>query len=191
MNSMLKLTRRNFVYALWMLLSAVAFSGCVDPVKAVFKKPRGKRKPMRRENPYVADGKSLVAVVGGEDVKSMVQEAVSLLGGFGKIGIRNRTVLVKPNVVSSSKNPTTTNPEVVKAVVSLLYQEGASKVYVGDMSALRTLPTSKNMNKTGSEKRLRKQAPGCCIWRNTITRRSLFRKHGISRKSRYPTGYTK
>ncbi len=146
---MLKLTRRNFVYASWMLLSAVAVSGCLDPVKALLKKPRGKQGPLHRENAYIAKGKSLVAAVGGEDVKSIVREAVSLIGGFHKIGVRNKTVLVKPNVVSSRKNPTTTNPEVVRAVVSLLYEEGASKVYVGDMSALRTLPTSKNMRKTG------------------------------------------
>jgi uncharacterized protein (DUF362 family) len=79
----------------------------------------------------------------------MVRESVSMIGGFRKIGVRNKTVLVKPNVVSSRKNPTTTNPELVRAVVSLLYEEGASSVYVGDMSALRTLPTSRNMKKTG------------------------------------------
>lgn len=146
---MMKLTRRNFIYASWILLSAVAISGCLDPVKALFKKPRGKREPLFRQNPYIADGKSLVAVAGEGDVKNMVREAVSMLGGFEKTGIRNKTVLVKPNVVSSRRNPTTTNPELVRAVVSLLYEEGASTVYVGDMSALRTLPTSRNMKKTG------------------------------------------
>jgi uncharacterized protein (DUF362 family) len=149
---MFQLSRRNFLFTSWVILSAIATSGCLDPVKAMFKKARGKREPVLREDPYVADGKSLVSVVGGKDVKSMVEESVSLLGGFQKIGIRNRTVLVKPNVVSSRKNPTTTNPEVVRAVVGLLYKEGASQVYVGDMSALASLPTRKNMERTGIKK---------------------------------------
>jgi hypothetical protein len=147
--SMLRLNRRNFLYASWVVLSAVALSLCLDPVKALFKKPRGKHAPLFRKNPYVAGGRSLVAVVGGEDVRNMVRESVSMIGGFRKIGVRNKTVLVKPNVVSSRKNPTTTNPEIVRAVVSLLYEEGASMVYVGDMSALSALPTSNNMKKTG------------------------------------------
>jgi uncharacterized protein (DUF362 family) len=146
---MVRLNRRNFLYASWIVLSAVATAGCLDPVKAMFKKARGRREPALRENAYTADGKSLVAVVGGKDVKAMVRESVSLLGGFRKIGIRDKTVLVKPNVVSSRGHPTTTNPEVVRAVVGLLYEEGASKVYVGDMSALSRLPTADNMKKTG------------------------------------------
>jgi uncharacterized protein (DUF362 family) len=118
----------------------------------MLKKARGKREPFTRENPYAVDGKSLVSAVHGQDVKRAVREAVALLGGLKKIGVRNKTVLVKPNVVSSRGNPTTTNPEVVKAVVGLLYEEGASRVYVGDMSALGSLPTSKNMEKTGIKK---------------------------------------
>ena len=100
---MIKFTRRNFLRASWFVLSAIAFSGCLDPIRALFKKPLGEREPLR-ENPYVADGKSLVAVVGGEDVKSMVRESVSMIGGFRKIGVRNRTVLVKPNGLLKRKS---------------------------------------------------------------------------------------
>src|SRR3989338_6215475 len=49
------------------------------------------------------------------------------------------TALVKPNCVSGEKNPVTTNPEVVRATVETLYEQGAKKVYVGDMSALATI----------------------------------------------------
>jgi uncharacterized protein (DUF362 family) len=38
---------------------------------------------------------------------------------------------------------------VVKAVIEILYRAGAKKVYVGEMSALQTLPTKKNMERTG------------------------------------------
>jgi uncharacterized protein (DUF362 family) len=149
---MIKLNRRGFLYTSWVVMSAIGTAGCFDPVKAMLKKARGKRESLKRENAYTAAGKSLVAVVGGTDIQKMVREAVSLAGGLRKIGVRDRTALVKPNVVSARGNPTTTNPEVVKAVVSLLYEEGASRVYVGDMSALGRLPTSKNMEKTGIRK---------------------------------------
>lgn len=149
---MIKLNRRGFLYTSWVVMSAIGTAGCLDPVKAMLKKARGSRESLTRENVYTADGKSLVSVVGGKDIKGMVREAVSLIGNLQKIGVRNRTVLVKPNVVSARGNPTTTNPEVVRAVVGLLYEEGASRVYVGDMSALGRLPTSKNMERTGIKK---------------------------------------
>jgi uncharacterized protein (DUF362 family) len=149
---MVKLNRRGFFYTLWCVVSAIGTAGCLDPLKAMLKKARGRRESLTRENVYTAGGKSLVAAVGGNDIQKMVREAVSLIGGLRKIDVRNRTVLVKPNVVSARGNPTTTNPEVVRAVVSLLYEEGASRVYVGDMSALGRLPTLKNMEKTGIKK---------------------------------------
>jgi uncharacterized protein (DUF362 family) len=61
---------------------------------------------------------------------------------YGRYGL-------KTNFVGERGNPTTTNPEVVKAVVELLYESGASKVYVGDMSALIRGGTAQNMEQTG------------------------------------------
>lgn len=78
----------------------------------------------------------------------MVRKAVALAGGLEQ-GFEGKTVLVKPNVVAGEPAPTTTSPKVVKAVVEMLYGAGAKKVYVGDMSALLTLPTKKNMERTG------------------------------------------
>lgn len=79
----------------------------------------------------------------------MVREAIGMIGGLEKIGVKGNTVLVKPNVVSGEPSPATTSPEVVKAIVKLLKEAGIKKVYVGDMSALLTLPTKKNMERTG------------------------------------------
>jgi uncharacterized protein (DUF362 family) len=100
-------------------------------------------------DPFRRQGKSLVAAVGGRDVKEMVGKAVSLIGGFELLKIKGKSVLVKPNVVGERSNPTTTNPEVVRAVAELLYEAGAAKVYVGDMSALIRGGTAKNMEQTG------------------------------------------
>jgi uncharacterized protein (DUF362 family) len=79
----------------------------------------------------------------------MIKESVSLIGGFDKLNVQRKTILLKPNIVSGRKSPTTTNPEVVKAMASILYEEGAKEVIVGDMSALLRLPTKENMEKTG------------------------------------------
>ena len=115
----------------------------------LFSPGREAEKPKKVENPYIDRGKALVGIVGGSEIKEMVREAVSLIGGFEKIGIMGKTVLVKPNAVTGSSNPTTTNPEVVKGVVKLLYEEGAKKVVVGDMSALLTISTKWNMKSNG------------------------------------------
>lgn len=100
-------------------------------------------------NPFVSRGKSLVAAVGGKDLPEMVRAAVSMIGGFGPLTLGGKSVLVKPNVVGANRNPTTTNPSVVAAVVSALYEAGAGKVYVGDMSALIRGKTAENMERTG------------------------------------------
>lgn len=100
-------------------------------------------------NPFVRRGKSLVAAVGGKDLPGMVRKAISLIGGFDRLFLGGKRVLVKPNVVGAERNPTTTNPSVVKAVVKALYEDGAGKVYVGDMSALIRGGTADNMKRTG------------------------------------------
>lgn len=119
---------------------------------------RAKKKsaPRLRENVFVRDGLALVGVAGGGSgegaIEKMIREAVSLIGGFQKLDIKGKKVLVKPNVVSGQPNPATTNPGVVAAVVKILYEEGAGKVYVGDMSAFATLSTLRNMRRNGIKK---------------------------------------
>lgn len=105
--------------------------------------------PRTGANPFTRGGKSLVAAVGGKDLPEMVGKAVSLIGGFVPLGLGGKTVLVKPNVVGANRNPTTTNPALVAAVVRALLGAGAGKVYVGDMSALIRGSTGKNMERTG------------------------------------------
>jgi uncharacterized protein (DUF362 family) len=144
-----ELNRRNFFYLSGILASAIGLAGSWDAVKGLLKTSKERREPRHKENPFVADGKSLVAVVGGRDIKRMIKDSVSLIGGFDKLNVQRKTILLKPNIVSGRKSPTTTNPEVVKAMASILYEEGAKEVIVGDMSALLRLPTKENMEKTG------------------------------------------
>lgn len=118
-------------------------------LKVFFTGTRKKVAADNRKTPYSRGGQSMVAVVGGRDVKAMVQRAVSAIGGFDQLRLREKTALVKPNVVGAMGNPTTTSAELVGTVVALLYANGADKVYVGDMSALIRGGTGKNMEETG------------------------------------------
>ena len=52
--------------------------------------------------------------------------------------VSGRKVLVKPNILSDAKpeNCITTHPEVVRAVIRILKENGASEIYVGDSPGL-------------------------------------------------------
>lgn len=145
----MEINRRTFLHIFGALASLFGIEESFGGIKVFLKTPKEERPPRQRANLFKEDGKSLVSLVGGKDTKEIVREAVARIGGFERIGIRGRTVLVKPNVVAGRRNPATTNPEVIRATVSLLYEAGASRVFVGDMSALFRLPTKKNMEKTG------------------------------------------
>ncbi len=118
----------------------------------LFPKAKMKKEPRTTKNLFTDNGKALVGAAGGSSPIAMIKEAVSLIGGFERLDLKGKTVLVKPNVVSGEPNPATTNPDVVAAVVKILYEEGAKKVYVGDMSAMLTLSTSRNMKRNGIKK---------------------------------------
>lgn len=96
-------------------------------------------------------GEVPVGVAQGEP-EAAIRRALDLIGGLEQFALAGKSVLVKPNVVSGRPHPTTTNPAVVAAVVRLLLEAGAARVYVGDMSALLTLAlgsTRRNMEKCG------------------------------------------
>jgi uncharacterized protein (DUF362 family) len=101
------------------------------------------------KNQFTKSGKSLVSIVKDKDTFSAVEKAVDLLGGIGKLKLRNKIVVVKPNVNSDDHFPGTTNPAVVAAVVRLLKNAGAEEVIVADQSNSFYLPTIKTMQKLG------------------------------------------
>jgi uncharacterized protein (DUF362 family) len=132
------------------ILGAGAFSlSARSSFGSFFSRPRKKSPPRVVPNRFTKDGKALIGVSSGKSPLEMIKEAVSLIGGFEKLSLKGKTVLVKPNVVSGEGNPATTNPAVVSAAARVFYENGAKKVYVGDMSAMATLSTLRNMKKNG------------------------------------------
>ena len=86
-------------------------------------------------NPYIKDGKALLAVVKGEssaDPEEMVRRAVDSLGGIEKIVSAGKRVVVKPSVYTSNPG-CAPDPRVVAAVVKLAVEAGG-KVVVAENS---------------------------------------------------------
>jgi uncharacterized protein (DUF362 family) len=103
-----------------------------------------------KENPFIKDGKALVSKVEAtSDLKESTKKAVQLIGGFGKAISPGDKVIVKPNFNSDDPFPASSDLEFLKAVVSLLYEAGASKVTIIESSGLPWLPTRRVMEKLG------------------------------------------
>jgi len=147
----LKLSRRTLLTLGGLAALGVTIPACRKMLWQILFSPEATpaSPPAPFANPFKAGGKSLVALVHGEDVPRMVRRALDLLGGVERLGPRGMRTLVKPNVVSGDPPPATTDPRVVRAVVELAKGAGASRVAVGDMSAVLALPTRPNLDRTG------------------------------------------
>lgn len=143
--------RRALISVAALLGSALAYK-YLYPLRYFFLAPRqvGKvTETARKPNVFVRKGRALVSIVEANSIRQAVEEAVGLIGGLKRLKLRGKEVLVKPNVNSDDPYPATTNPEVVRATVELLYEAGAKKVVVGDMSGVYWLPTRRSMERTG------------------------------------------
>ena len=101
-------------------------------------------------SPFVRGDKSLVSKIEvTENLKDDVLKAVDVIGGFRKIINPGDRVLVKPNYNSSDKPPASTDPAFLKAVIELLFDQGAGKVVVGE-SSWQMLKTRKALDETGT-----------------------------------------
>ncbi len=116
----------------------------------LYLRPRTKKictKPV--QNIYKNDDTALVSLVQGEDIYAMLKDGITLIGGLEKLDIQGKSVLIKPNIVNRYASPANTNPLVIKYLIQLLRESGASKILIGDMSAIFALPTKKNAIKSG------------------------------------------
>jgi uncharacterized protein (DUF362 family) len=83
--------------------------------------------------PIDPNHKALVGIARGSSIEDSVKSAVALAGGLDFIK-PGQTVLIKPNVTGAAKFPTTTNPEVLYAVIKLVAARGPKQIYVSDRS---------------------------------------------------------
>ncbi|MHA1377423.1 MAG: DUF362 domain-containing protein [Candidatus Helarchaeota archaeon] len=75
-----------------------------------------------------------VSIVKGTDSIVIAKKAINLLGGINRFIKKDDKVLIKPNLVVplTSKTGVTTSPEVVKAIIELLKENGNQNITVGE-----------------------------------------------------------
>ncbi len=81
-------------------------------------------------------GAAYLAVTRGDNPTTLVQRSISALGGIERFVKPGNDVIIKPNICGSGRTPeyaTTTNPEVVAALVALCLGAGAKRVRVMDL----------------------------------------------------------
>lgn len=101
-------------------------------------------------NPFLKNGKPIVSKIKTKgNPKNDIFRAVNAIGGFEKVISNGDKVLLKPNYNSADGPPASTEPQFLKALVELLYENGAGKVVVGE-SSWQALKTRKAMQETGA-----------------------------------------
>ncbi len=102
-----------------------------------------------KQNRLTNAGQALVSKVWHDgDLKQDIHQAVSAIGGFQKLVEPGDTILVKPNFNTADPPPGSSDPQFVKRVIDLLYEQGAGRVVLGEASMFR-LSTRDTLRETG------------------------------------------
>jgi uncharacterized protein (DUF362 family) len=122
------LSRRQFVRFLTAagLGTAVASCGGRETVTP---------QPAQEKSPVADGGQTYLAVARGGDPKAITQAALAAIGGIERFVKSGDDVIVKPNICHdyhTYEYATTTNPDVVAALVELCLGVGARRVRVMD-----------------------------------------------------------
>jgi uncharacterized protein (DUF362 family) len=147
----MQLTRRVVLSLAGLAVLGIAIPACRKMLAQILFSPKAPEVPAPPlvGNPFKDGSKSLVAMVHGTDVPAMVERAMALLGGLGKLHVEGTHTLLKPNVVGGGAPPITTDPRVVQAVGTLVQAEKPASLMVGEMSAVMSLPTRPHLERTG------------------------------------------
>lgn len=93
-------------------------------------------------NLFMEGEKPLLVVVEGTDFSAMLEAGLDAIGGLQKL-VAGKTVVMKPNIVTSDPPPVTTDIEVVLAVGGKVQAAGASSVSACDACGSGTTTTAK------------------------------------------------
>ncbi|MCE5257830.1 MAG: DUF362 domain-containing protein, partial [Chloroflexi bacterium] len=81
--------------------------------------------------PTASPGAAYIAVVHGEDAAAITLRAVEAIGGIERFVKSGYNVIIKPNICNANNGPeyaSTTNPDVVAALVRMCRGAGAKRV---------------------------------------------------------------
>ncbi len=97
----------------------------------------------RKKNPWIKDGKPLIARINtGNDLRQSVEQALALVGPLSRSISRGDKVMVKPNFNSDDPPPASTDLLFLKVIIEILLELGA-KVTIGESSGGVWRPTTK------------------------------------------------
>jgi uncharacterized protein (DUF362 family) len=134
-----RFTRRSFLGGTIGLCVGAAFLPRVSGLNAEQEQaPLGCRQ--RFPNPWVENGKPVVAVVRGTEFAAMLAKGLELLGGFARFGA-GKPVMIKPNFILPEAYPTTTDGPSILAAVEALSREGFNDIIVADGGHRRSKKT--------------------------------------------------
>jgi uncharacterized protein (DUF362 family) len=122
------LTRRQFVRLLTAAGVGTAVAACGGREPSV-------QQPAREAPPAPAQDQAYLAAARGGDPRAITRAALAAIGGIERFVKRGDDVIVKPNICHdyhTHEYATTTNPEVVAALVELCLGVGARRVRVMD-----------------------------------------------------------
>lgn len=94
----------------------------------------------RVPNPWLENGKPVVAVVRGTAFAAMLAKGLEILGGFKSFGA-GKPVTIKPNFILPEAYPTTTDGPTILATAEALKKEGFSDITVADGGHRRSKKT--------------------------------------------------
>jgi uncharacterized protein (DUF362 family) len=123
------LTRRQFVRLMAAAGVGTALAACSNDEAAV---PQASRE----EPPPASTDQAYLAVARGSDPRAITRAALAAIGGIERFVKSGDNVIVKPNICHdyhTYEYATTTNPDVVAALVELCLGAGARRVRVMDM----------------------------------------------------------
>ena len=174
-------------------LAPRAFAGQKDPagqekVKSNALSLDGGPDPLPPTRLYPEMPPARVSVCGVSDsIEDAVREAVMAAGGLEEIE-RGQTVMIKPNMCGPAikdryPGRITTNPEVIRAVIRLVKERGASQIYVGDRAMFWTDTAIKT---SGFAKVCREEGAIAYPWTRSEYLRFFPKKRHWSKGFRFP-----
>ncbi len=152
-------SRRQFLQlaAAGTALSSGLFSACGAGVRLPRQVP---------PNPFVENGRPLLVIVEGEDLRAMLQAGIGALGGLDRLTGMGREALLRGNYVAGQPYPVTTDPEFIISVAEELRQAGFRRSTLFDSHGTELVPgvrPEKNLEKLGVSDRLKQHGVGVIV----------------------------
>ncbi len=101
-------------------------------------------------NPFVENGRPLLVVVEGEDLRAMLRAGIGVLGGLDRLTGMGRDALLRGNYVAAQPYPVTTDPEFIGNVAEELRDAGFRRTTLFDSHGTDLIPgvrPEKNLRK--------------------------------------------